>query len=303
MAPRPIILDCDPGIDDAIAILLALAAPEEIDLRAITCVAGNVPLEKTALNARRVAALAGRDSPPIYAGCPRPLMRPFVREAAVHGADGLGGVDMPAPAGPLADGHAVDVIVEAVMSAPEGTLSLCPIGPMTNLALAMVKQPAIIPRIREVVFMGGAAFIPGNVTPAAEFNIHADPHAAQIVISSGLPLVMFGLDVTHQAVATAARVAALKGAGGQVCQTAAALMTAYGREEGFLHDPCVIAYLLLPSLFKGQAGQLTVDCDEGPNLGRTVCASGEEAPNAMVITEIDADGFFALLTERLARYG
>lgn len=303
MTPRPIILDCDPGIDDAIAILLALASPEEIDLRAITCVVGNVPLEKTALNARRVAALAGGAAPPIYAGCPRPLMRPFVREATVHGNDGLGGVAFPPPACPQSAGHAVDAIVEGLMQSPAGSLTLCPIGPMTNLALAMVKEPATIPRIREVVFMGGAAFGPGNVTPVAEFNIHADPQAAQIVLSSGAPLVMFGLDVTHQAVAKAARVEALREAGGQVCQTAAALLTAYGREEGFLHDPCVIAYLMRPSLFGGQAGHLAVDCDAGPNLGRTVCASGKEAPNATVITEIDADGFFALLTERLARYG
>ena len=227
------------------------------------------PLEKTALNARRVVALAGGVAPPIHAGCPRPLMRPFVREATVHGQDGLGGVAFPEPAGPLSAGHAVDAIVEALMQAPAGSLTLCPIGPMTNLALAMVKEPAIIPRIREVVFMGGAAFGPGNVTPAAEFNIHADPQAAQIVVSSGAPLVMFGLDVTRQAVATAARVAALEKAGGGVSRTAAALLTAYGRKETYLHDPCVIAYLLQPSLFEGRSGLLSVDCNDGNDFGRT----------------------------------
>ncbi len=307
MARRAIVLDCDPGIDDAIAILLALASPEEILLRAITCVVGNVPLEQTARNARRVVTLAGRGDVAIHAGCPRPLMGDFVRDP-VHGEDGLGGVALPEPQVGLAKGHGVDVMIETLMEAPEGEVTLCPTGPMTNVALAMVKEPRIIPRIREVVFMGGAAFKPGNVTPAAEFNVLSDPQAAQIVVSSGVPLVMLGLDVTQKAPATAERIAALGRAGGPVCQAAAAMLVAYGRDTKYLHDPCVIAYLIRPELFQGVAGRLEVDCSPGLNYGRTVCFTGaQEVADAQhiarVMTGIDADGYFALITERLARYG
>lgn len=303
---RKIIIDCDPGIDDAIALFWAWAEPEVLELAAVTCVAGNVPLAMTSRNALRLAALAGRGDTPIHAGCARPLMRPAVREAAVHGEDGVGGVALPDPEGALAPGHGVDVLIETIMGAPEGTVTLCPIGPLTNVALAMVKEPAIVGRLREIVVMGGAVFRPGNVTPAAEFNVHADPHAAQIVIASGAPIVLHGLDVTHQAVATPERVAALRALGNPVAEAAAAMITVYGRGDAHLHDPCVIAYLLAPELFETVEGHLAVDCNEGPNWGRTLCWQGaqrEARPiNAKVVTGIDAAGFFARLTAALARY-
>ncbi len=303
---RKIIIDCDPGIDDAIALFWAWAEPEALELAAVTCVAGNVPLAMTSRNALRLATLAGRRDTPIHAGCPRPLMRPAVREAAVHGEDGVGGVALPDPEAALAEGHGVDVLIATIMGEPEGAVTLCPIGPLTNVALAMVKEPAIVGRLREIVVMGGAFFGPGNVTPAAEFNVHADPHAAQIVIASGAPIVLHGLDVTHQAVATPERVAALRALGNPVAEAAAAMITVYGRGDAYLHDPCVIAYLLAPELFDTLEGHLAVDCNEGPNWGRTLCWHGaqrEARPvNGKVVTGIDAAGFFARLTAALARY-
>ena len=186
MSGRPVIIDCDPGIDDAIALLLALASPEEIDLLGITCVAGNVPLPLTLRNARIVVELSGRTDVPIYAGCARPMRRTLSTGERIHGKTGLDGYDWPEPSLVIGDGHAVDFIVETCLAAKDGAITLCPVGPMTNIATAIVKQPRILPKLREIAFMGGAALVPGNVTPVAEFNIHADPHAAEVVLQSGV---------------------------------------------------------------------------------------------------------------------
>jgi purine nucleosidase len=179
MTARPIVLDCDPGHDDALAILLALASPAELEVLAVTAVAGNVPLALTAMNARKVCGLAGRADIPVYAGCERPLVRPLETAEYVHGRSGLDGAELPEPAAPLAPGHAADAIIDILRTRPAGTVTLCPTGPLTNVALAMVKAPDIVPRIREIVLMGGAIGL-GNVTPAAEFNIFVDPHAAAV---------------------------------------------------------------------------------------------------------------------------
>lgn len=196
MPPEPIIIDCDPGQDDALAILLALASPEDLEVLAITTVAGNVPLALTAVNARKILELAGRSEVPVYAGCDRPLLRPPVTAEHVHGRTGLDGAELPAPGIELAPGHAVDAIIALIRERPTGTVTLCPIGPLTNVALAMRLAPDIVERIKRIVLMGGAAGA-GNVTPSAEFNIYADPHAASIVFAAGVPLVMHGLDVTR----------------------------------------------------------------------------------------------------------
>lgn len=310
MLPHQIILDCDPGQDDAIALLLALASPEEIEVLAVTTVAGNVPLALTTRNARQIVELAGR-SVPVHAGCSRPILRPLETAEYVHGETGLNGATLPEPKLPLAPGHAVDVIVETVMSRPQGTVTLCPTGPLTNIALAIVKEPAIVPRLKRIVLMGGAIEL-GNVTPAAEFNIYVDPHAAKVVFDAGAPIVMFGLDVTHRALVTDERLARIAAIGTPVAQACVGLLDFYNRYDrdryhipgGPLHDPCVIAWLIRPELFQGQERRVEIETEGRHTLGRTVVdwwRRGPLPPNALVINDVDADGFFALLDERLAR--
>ena len=311
MPQHHIILDCDPGQDDAVAILLALASPEEIELIAITTVAGNVPLAKTTANAQRILALTGRNEVPVHAGCARPILRPLETAEYVHGETGLNGAVLPEPPVPIAEGHAVDVIVAEIMARPEGTVTLCPIGPLTNVALAIVKEPAIVPRLKSIVLMGGAMEL-GNVTASAEFNIFVDPHAARVVFECGAPIVMLGLDVTHKALVTDQRLERIKAVGTPVAAACAGLLDFFNRydKERYhipgapLHDPCVIAYLLRPELFRGQERRVEIETEGTHTSGRTVVDWWQRSarpPNALVITDIDDDGFFALLTERLAR--
>ena len=306
METRPLIIDCDPGKDDAVALLLAFASPE-LEVLAVTTVAGNVPVELTAANARRVCELAGRPDVPVHAGCPRPIMKPLATATHVHGEDGLAGAALPPPATALAEGHGVDVLIEHFM-ASDGDITLAALGPLTNLALAIVKQPEIVPRIREIVLMGGA-LAGGNVTVCAEFNIHADPHAAAVVFDAGAPLTMIGLDVTHRAVATAQRVAAIDAIGRPAARAAAGLLGLHhesatadpaGGVGAPLHDPCVIAWLLRPGLFESAGLRIEIETADAGRLGQTV-AGGDGPANATVVQGLDADGFYALLTERLGR--
>lgn len=310
MARRAIILDCDPGQDDAIALLLALASPDEIELLAVTAVAGNVPLRLTEANARRILALAGRSEVPLYVGCDRPLLRPLETAEYVHGATGLDGAELPPPARPPAPGHAVDALIALVMSRPAGTVTLCPTGPLTNVALALRKEPRLAQHLAGIVLMGGAIEL-GNVTPAAEFNIYVDPHAADIVFRCGAPITMFGLDVTHKVLVTEPRLRAIAAIGTPVARAAAGLLDFYSRFDrerygepgGPLHDPCVIAHLIDPTLFRGRACPVTIE-REGSCAGRTVVDwwnMHRHPATATVMREVDAERFFALLTERLAR--
>jgi purine nucleosidase len=311
MSPRPVIIDCDPGHDDALAILLALGSPDELEVLAITAVAGNVPLALTEKNARKVCELAGRADLPVHAGCARPLVRELVTAEYVHGRTGLDGPELPEPRMPLAEGHAVDAIVEMLRAHASGTVTLCPSGPLTNIAIALRKAPDVAPRIREIVLMGGAIGL-GNVTPAAEFNIYVDPHAAEVVFEAGVPLVMLGLDVTHQALVTPGRLQGIRNLGTPLSRTVVELLEFYsiydqtrgGRVGAPLHDPCVIAYLLDPALFGGRACHVAIETRGEHTLGRTVVdwtRRTRHAPTATVINELDADRFFALLTERLGR--
>jgi purine nucleosidase len=311
MARRKIIIDCDPGHDDALAILLALASAEELEVLAITTVAGNVPLALTAANARSVVELAGRRDLPVHAGCARPLVRELVTAEYIHGRTGLDGTDLPAPSLPLAEAHAVDALIELVRRHPPGSVTVCTLGPLTNLALALLKAPDLAPRLKEIVLMGGAIG-EGNFTPAAEFNIYVDPHAAKLVFEAGVPLTMLGLDVTHQALVTPARLAAIRALRTPLAAVVGDLLAFYnvydqtrrGRPGAPLHDPCTIAWLLRPELFSGRACHVAIETRGEHTLGRTVVDwSGRlEVPaNALVIDRIDADGFFGLLTERLAR--
>ncbi len=312
MEPRSVIIDCDPGQDDAVALLLALASPEALRVLGITCVAGNVSLDLTQRNARRICELAGRGDVPVFAGCPRPMLRDLVTAEAVHGKTGLDGVDLPDLAMPLERRHAVDFIIETCRGSGDRGVTLCVTGPMTNIAVAMVMAPEIVKGIHEIVFMGGVALGAGNTTPVAEFNAFVDPHALHIVLEAGVPLAMLGLDVTHKAITTPARLAAIRALGPPV-GTAVADMLAfydrhdidrYGFEGGPLHDPCVIAYLLRPDIFASRDCHVSVEIESGLTMGQTVVdwwrVTGRE-PNCRVVHDLDADAFYELLMARLAR--
>ncbi len=216
MPARKIIIDTDPGQDDAVAILLALASPEEIDVLGITAVAGNVPLSLTQKNARIVCELAGKPDTKVFAGCDTPIARKLVTAEHVHGKTGLDGPTLPDPEMELADGHAVDFIIDTLRAEPEGTVTLCPLGPLTNIATALTKAPDIASRIQEIVLMGGAYFEVGNITPTAEFNIYVDPEAAKIVFACGAPITVMPLDVTHKALVTKPRNDAFRALGTSV---------------------------------------------------------------------------------------
>jgi purine nucleosidase len=307
MAPRRIILDCDPGVDDAVAILLAFAAPEAVKVEAITTVIGNVTLDKTTANALRVLDLAGRADIPVYAGCPRPIMAPVERKQSVHGSDGLGDIGLPSSVGQPEAEHAVDAIIRLVRENP-GQITLCPIGPMTNIALALIKAPDIATLVPEIIFMGGAAFRPGNSTPTAEFNFMIDPHAAQIMLTAGIPLTMFGLDVTAQALITGDWMTEVEAASGTVGRTAVAMLRAYGLGDPCLHDPCVVAHIIDPTLFTGIDAWVEVETAAPLARGQSIAAvrprhrPGHE-PNCRVITGLDSPRLFALLRDRLISLG
>lgn len=310
--PRKIIIDTDPGQDDAVAILLALACPEEIEVIGITAVAGNVPLPLTHKNARIICELAGRADMPVYAGCDRPLAHTLVTAEHVHGKTGLDGPNLPDPVMQLADGHAVDYIIDTLRSHPENSITLCPLGPLTNIAAAFEKAPDIAKKVQEIILMGGAYFEVGNITPAAEFNIYVDPEAADIVFKSGAPIVVMPLDVTHKALVTKARNDTFRAIGTPV-GIAVAQMTdfferfdkeKYGSDGAPLHDPCVTAYLIQPDLFSGRHINVEIETKSDLTRGMTVAdwwGVTDRAPNALFIGDVDADGFFDLMAARLAR--
>jgi purine nucleosidase len=312
MTARRIIIDTDPGQDDAVAILLALASPAEIEVLGITAVAGNVPLALTSKNARMVCELAGRRDIRVFAGCDRPLERKLVTAEYVHGKTGLDGPVLPDPTMPLDARHGVDFIIDTLRAEPAGTVTLCPLGPLTNIATAFRQAPDIVPRVQEIVLMGGAYFEVGNVTPAAEFNIYVDPEAADIVFRSGAALTVMPLDVTHKALTTAAHIQGFRDMGTTVGNTVAAWTDFFERfdKEKYhapgapLHDPCVIAYLLRPGLFTGRRINVEIETEGRFTTGMTVAdwwGVTDRPRNAMFMGGIDADGFFALLTERIAR--
>ncbi len=312
MPPRKTIIDTDPGQDDAVAILLALASPEDIEVLGITCVAGNVPLDLTSKNARMVCELAGVPDVKVFAGCDRPLGRDLVTAEHVHGKTGLDGPDLPDPVMPLQDSHAVDFIIDTLRTEAAGSVTLCPLGPLTNIATAFEKAPDVVSRVAGIVLMGGGYFEGGNITPTAEFNIYVDPQAADIVFKSGAPIVVMPLDVTHKALVTKPRNDAFRALATPV-GVAVAQMTdfferfdkeKYGSEGAPLHDPCVTAYLIDPDLFTGRYINVEIETQSELTMGMTVAdwwRVTDRAPNATFMGDIDADGFFALLTDRLAR--
>lgn len=311
--PRKIIIDTDPGQDDAFAILLALGSPEDIEVLGIVAVAGNVPLALTQKNSRMICELAGRSDVKVYAGCDRPLKRKLVTAEHVHGKTGLDGPILPDPVMPLQDQHGVDFIIETLRREPAGTVTLCPLGPLTNIAQAFLQAPDVVGRVQEIVLMGGGYFEGGNITPAAEFNIYVDPEAAEIVFRSGVPLVVMPLDVTHKVLTTKARVQVFREMGTKVGRVSADWadfferfdMEKYGSDGGPLHDPTVVAYLIRPELFSGRVINVEIETQSELTLGMTVAdwwGVTDRVKNALFVGDVDAQGFFDLLTERLARF-
>ncbi|MEH6690573.1 MAG: nucleoside hydrolase [Pseudorhizobium pelagicum] len=309
---RKIIIDTDPGQDDAAAIMMAFASPDEIEVLGLTAVAGNVPLSFTSRNVRIVCELCGRSDAAVYEGAERPLVRKPVTAEHVHGRTGLDGAELPEPVMAVRPQSAVDFIVETIMREPAGAITLCTLGPLTNVALALRKEPAIAGRVRELVMMGGGFFEGGNITPAAEFNVYVDPDAAAAVFASGMPIVMMPLDVTHQLLTRKDRVAKLAALGTRPAQVLVDWLAfferfdeeKYGSDGGPLHDPTVIAYLLRPDLFSGRHCNVEIETQSELTVGMTVVdwwrVSGRK-PNAMVMRNVDSDGFFDLLTERVGR--
>ena len=312
MKPRPILIDCDPGQDDAVMLLLAFASPEELDILGVTTVAGNVPLALTERNARLMCELGRRADVKVFAGCSRPMVRQLVTAEEVHGRTGIDGFEIYDPTHPLQTQHGVDFIVETLMAAADDSITLVPTGPLTNIGAALVKEPRIASKIHEIVLMGGAMREGGNVTPSAEFNIYVDPHAADVVFRCGRPLVAAGLDLTHQAMSTRERSQAIGGAGNEAGRVVQRMLEFYNRHDvakygtdgGPLHDPCTIAYLLRPGLFEGKLVNIEVETHSELTIGETAVdfwgVTGKP-PNANWLHAIDADGFFDLLVERIGR--
>jgi len=275
-------------------------------------VAGNVPLALTEKNARIICELAGRPDIRVFAGCAEPLTRKLVTAEHVHGKTGLDGPQLPTPSMPLQSQHGVDFIIETLRAQDTGSVTLCVLGPMTNIATALQRAPDIVPKVAEIVLMGGAYFEVGNITPTAEFNIYVDPEAADIVFKSGIALTVLPLDVTHKALTSAARVQAFRDMGTEPGRMVAEWTDfferfdkeKYGSQGAPLHDPCVIAWLLQPGLFKGRKINVEIETQSALTLGMTVAdwwGVTDRAPNALFIGDIDADGFFALLTKRISR--
>ncbi|MDE2200045.1 MAG: nucleoside hydrolase [Rhodospirillales bacterium] len=313
MPATPIIIDCDPGIDDAIALLTAFVSPE-LDILGITPVAGNQPLPGTLRNALQICELGGRSDIPVHPGCDRPLLRAPLH-GQFHGRNGLGNTELPPPAKSAEETGAAQFLIDTLTHAA-GTgrrVTLCCLAPLTNIAVALRIRPAIAAGIARIVMMGGAYREPGNRTMTSEFNVLADPHAAHIVFSSGIPIVALALDATHQVILRPEHVADFVATSGRISEVLGALMAfwdrnqpeRYGSRGGPLHDPLVIAWLLAPELFETRRARVFVETASALCMGQTIAdwynKSGLE-PNADIVTRVDAPGVIGLLRDRLSRY-
>lgn len=309
MEKRKIILDCDPGHDDAIAIMVAGAHPA-IDLLGITITAGNQTIEKTLKNGLNMCQALGLDVP-VYKGMSKPMIKPQVVAENIHGETGLDGPVFPETVKKAEDKHAVNYIIDTLLES-DGDITLVATAPLTDLAMAMQMEPAIIPKIREIVLMGGAYGI-GNCTPAAEFNMYADPEAGKIVFGSGVPVVMMGLDLTNQTNCSMDIIERMEGIGNKAGKLFGDIMRfthktqseTYGLDGGPVHDVTCVAYLIDPTIFEVKPMYTEVDATPGPSYGRTLCdyygITGHE-PNALVGMGLDHDRFWNLIHECVAMY-
>lgn len=311
---RKIILDADPGHDDAVAILLALGNPN-IDLLGVTTVGGNQSLEKVTYNARAVLEAAHATDIPVHAGCDRPIVREQEVAASIHGESGLDGVVLPEPTRPLDEGHAVNWLIDTIMTAAPKSITLVPTGPLTNIAMAVRLEPRIVDRVKEVVLMGGGYHV-GNWSAVAEFNIKVDPEAAHIVFNESWPVTMVGLDLTHQALCTPEVQHRIDGLGTDLAHFVSGLMDffrkTYQDNQDFIdppvHDPCTVAYLIDPSVVKTRRCSVDVELHGELTLGMTVADFRGPEPSAeechtQVATELDFDKFWDLVTDAIERIG
>lgn len=309
---RKIIIDTDPGQDDAVAILTALASPEDFDVLGIVGVAGNVPLHLSVLNSLKIVELSGRTDIKVYAGSDGPLRRKLVTAEYVHGKSGLDGPTLPEPSLKPEAQHGVDFIIEALRTHPEKTITLCPLGPLTDIATVFERAPDVVGRVKDIVLMGGGYFEQGNTTPAAEFNIYVDPDAADIVFRSGIPITQVPLDLSHQMLTTDARVKKFRDLGTRAGVATAELLEfferfdekKYGQEGGPLHDPCVIAFMLKPELFQGRQINVSIETTSELTIGATVAdywGITDKPKNVFFLRSGDAEGFYNLLVERIGR--
>ena len=317
LPPRPpgsqrLIIDTDPGQDDAIALLMALAAPDRLDIRALTVSVGNLPLAVTEKNTRIVRDWARRPEIPVYAGSPRPLVRDPIFADDVHGKTGMDGPVLHEPRGPLAPVHAVQYLVDTLRAAAPASVTIAGLGPLTNIAAALNMAPEIKPAIREIVVHGGAWGVGGNITPAATFNFFADPEAASIVFRSGVPVTAVSHDAARRVLVTPERIAPIRALGNNAGKVVADILDsamAYavrrrGVAVGPMYDPCVIAYLMRPELFKGARVSVDIETRGEFTTGATVVdfrGYTRRAPNTLWINEVDIDGFYALLGAQIAR--
>ncbi|NHO33844.1 nucleoside hydrolase [Acetobacter fallax] len=307
-----IIIDTDPGQDDALTILLALISPE-IDLLGVTTVAGNVNVHQATINALKTMDLAGVTTVPVHTGADRPLLRAPIDATHVHGRTGFEGADLPDPTQKAAPGHAVDFIIRTVMENPPGSITLCAIGPMTNLALAISREPELRTRLGQIVTMSGAFSEVGNITPTAEFNIYADPHAAAIVLESGIRITMLPLDVTHTLHTSAARLARFEAIGNRVGKVVADWLrfektfeaNKYGTDGGPLHDPNTVLWLLRPELYKGRQVNVRIETASELTMGMTVIdwwGITNLPKNTLFLRECNVEAAYDLITEVLSRF-
>ena len=313
MAARKIIIDCDPGQDDAVALFLAMSSPAELDILGITTVAGNVPLSLTQRNARMMCDLAGHQQTPVFGGCDKPMVRAPVTAEYIHGNTGIDGVEVFEPETPLQDQPAVDFIIETLLAADDASITLVPTGPLTNIGTAIQREPRITQAVQELVIMGGAMREGGNRSPSAEFNILVDPHAAELVFDCGRPITAMGLDVTHQVLSTRERVARIRALDNPVADATAGMLSffhrydskKYGSEGAPLHDPCTIAWLLQPELFETRLCNLSIETQSELTIGHTAVDFWhvtDRPHNVSWAHAVDADGFYELLTNRLTRF-
>lgn len=308
-----VIIDCDPGQDDAVALFLAFASPGEVDVLGITTMGGNVPLELTHRNARMICDIAG-SKVPVFAGCDKPMRRPLRTAEYIHGETGIDGLDVFDPVSPLQEQHAVDFITETLLAADDDSVTLVPTGPLTNIGTAIDRDASILPKIRRIVLMGGAMREGGNRSPSAEFNMLVDPDAADIVFRCGRPITQMGLDVTHQVLSTRDRVNRIAALDNAVARATAGMigfferydMSKYSAPGAPLHDPCTVAWLIRPELFTGKDCNVAVETQSELTLGHTAVDFWhvtDRPRNVHWVYQVDSDGFYDLLVERLARFG